>query len=133
MAKSSLNFRYSNSNKSPFNKTQRRTSEILQRTNLVILDELIEDEIFTESDWSEKDEAPIFNISTLDIHKKAKLTDDNNSIFKWVSKYPFNDLEYCYELRKINFKMMISFQNIFKQAIDKVCWKWGQEIVLDEN
>ena len=37
MAKSSLNFRYSNSNKSPFNKTQRRTSEILQRINLVMM------------------------------------------------------------------------------------------------
>ena len=76
MAKSSLNFRYSDSNKSPFNKTQRRTSEIHQRTNVAILDELIEDDVFTESDWSEEDEAPVFNISTLDIYKKAELTDE---------------------------------------------------------
>ena len=50
MAKSSLNFRYSDSNKSTFNKTQRRISEIHQRTNVAILDELIEDDVFTESD-----------------------------------------------------------------------------------
>ena len=42
-AKSSFNFRYSDSDKSPNNKTQRRTSEIHQRSNVVILDEFIED------------------------------------------------------------------------------------------
>ena len=82
MAKRSLNFRYSNSDKSPIKKAQRRTSEIHQRTNMDILDDLIEDDVFTESDRSEEDEAPVFNISILDIYKKAKLTDDNNSIFK---------------------------------------------------
>ena len=50
MAKSSLNFRYSDSNKSYFNKAQRRTSKIHQRTNVAILDELTEDDVFTESD-----------------------------------------------------------------------------------
>ena len=70
MAKSSLIFRYSDSNKIPFNKAQRRTSEIHQRTNVAILDELTEDYVFTESDWSEEDEAPVFNISILDIYKK---------------------------------------------------------------
>ena len=76
-----MNFKYSDSNKSPFNKKQRRTSEIHQRTNVATLDELIEDGVFTESDWSEEDEASVFNISILDIYKKAELTDDNNSIF----------------------------------------------------
>ena len=66
MAKSSLNFRYSYSNKSPFNKTQRRTSEIHQRTNVAILDELTEDDVFTENDRSEEDEALVFNILILD-------------------------------------------------------------------
>ena len=50
IAKRSLNFRYSNSDKSPINKTQRRTSEIHQRTNVAILYDLIEDDVFTESD-----------------------------------------------------------------------------------
>ena len=49
MAKSSLNFRYSDSNKSPFNKTQRRTSEIHQRTNVAILDELTEDDVLPKA------------------------------------------------------------------------------------
>ena len=62
---------------------------------MTILDELIEDDVFTESDWSEED-APVFNISILDIYKKSELTDYNNSIFKWVSKYLFNDSEYSY-------------------------------------
>ena len=75
MAKSSLNFRYSDSYKSPFNKTQRRTSKIHQITNVAILDELIEYDVFTEWDWSEEDEASVFNISILDIYKKAELTD----------------------------------------------------------
>ena len=76
MVKSSLNFRYSDSDKSPINKTQRRTSEIHQRTNVAIFDEFIKDDIFTKSDRSE--EAPVFNISILVIYKKAELTDDNN-------------------------------------------------------
>ena len=67
MIKNSFNFRYSYSEKSPNNKTQRKTSEIHQRTNVTILDEFIEDDVFTESDWSEEDEAPVFNISILDI------------------------------------------------------------------
>ena len=71
MAKSSLNFRYSDSDKSPFF-TQRRTSEIHQRTNVAILDELIEDDVFTQSDWYEEDEVHVFNISILDIYKKAE-------------------------------------------------------------
>ena len=50
MAKSSLKFRYSNSDKSPYYKTQKRTSKIHQRTNVAILDEFIEDDVFTESD-----------------------------------------------------------------------------------
>ena len=50
MAKSSLNFRYSDSNKKTFNKTQRRTSEMHLRTNVAILDELTDDDVFTESD-----------------------------------------------------------------------------------
>ena len=49
---------------------------------MAILDELIEDDVFTLSDLSEEDESPVFNISILDIYKKAELTDDNNSIFK---------------------------------------------------
>ena len=60
MAKSSLSFIYSDSDKSPINKIQRRTLEIYKRANLAILDELIEDNVFTESDWSEEDEAPVF-------------------------------------------------------------------------
>ena len=59
---------------------------------MAILDEFIEDEVFIESDWSEDDEAPVLNISILVIYKKAELTDDDKSIFKWVSKYLFNDL-----------------------------------------
>ena len=55
---------------------------------MAILDELIEDDVFTESDWSKKNEAPVFNISIFDIYKKAELTNNNNNIiFKWVSKY----------------------------------------------
>ena len=85
---------------------------------MVILDELIKDNVFTKSDWSE--EVPVFNISILDIYKKAELTDDNNSIFKWVSKYLFNDSGYCYELRKMTYdhivKMMIYFLNTFKTS-----------------
>ena len=61
--KKSLNFRYSYSNKSPNNKTQRRTPEIHQRTNVAILDEFIGDDVFTESDWSEEGKALEFNIS----------------------------------------------------------------------
>ena len=117
MTKSSLNFRYSDSNKSPFNKTQRRTSEIHQRTNVAILDELTEDDVFTESDWSEEDEAPVFNISILDIYKKAELTDDNNSIFKWVSKYFFNDSGYCYELRKMTYDHIVKNDDIFSKYL----------------
>ena len=49
---------------------------------MAIFDDLIEDDVFTESDWSEEDEAPVLNISILDIYKKAELTDDNNSILK---------------------------------------------------
>ena len=41
MAKSSLKFRYSNSDKSPYYKTQKRTSKIHQRTIVVILEELL--------------------------------------------------------------------------------------------
>ena len=115
MAKSSLNFRYSDSDKSPINKTQRRTSEIHQRTNVAILDELIEDDVFTESDWSE--EAPVFNISILNIYKKAELTDDNNSIFKWVSKYLFNGSGYCYELRKMKYDHIVKNDNIFSKYL----------------
>ena len=43
-------FRYSDSDKRPNNKTQRRTSEINQRKNVTIYDEFIGDEVFTESD-----------------------------------------------------------------------------------
>ena len=50
MAKSFFSFRYSDSVKSPNNKTQRRTSEIHQRTDMAILDEFIEDDVFTKSD-----------------------------------------------------------------------------------
>ena len=49
MAKSSLNFRYSDSDNRPINKAQRRISEIHLRTNVAILDELIENDVFTES------------------------------------------------------------------------------------
>ena len=78
MAKSSLNFRYSDYDKSLINKTQRRISEIHQSINVAIFDEFIKDDIFTKSDQSEEDETPVFNISILDIYKKAELTDDNN-------------------------------------------------------
>ena len=118
MAKSSFNFRYSDSDKSPNNKTQRRTSEIHQRSNVVILDEFIENYKFTESDWFEEDEAPVLRISILGNYKKAKLTDDNKSIFKWVSKYLFNDSWYCHELREMTYDNIVKnddiLQNIFK-------------------
>ena len=138
MAKRSLNFRYYNSDKSPFNKTQRRTSEIHQRTNVAILDDLIEDDVFTESDWSEEDEAPVLNISILDIYKKAELTDDNNSIFKWVSEYLYNDSGYCYERRKMTYDHIVKNDDIFSRYLQDSHWqgmlkKWGQEIVLEES
>ena len=86
-----------------------------------MLDEFIEDKVFAERDWSNEEDAPVLNISILDICKKAELTDYNKNIFKWVHKSIFNNLGYCYELQKIIFnhlvKMMVSFQNIFK--IDK--------------
>ena len=34
---------------------------------MAILDEFIEDDVFTKSGWSEEDEALVFNISILDI------------------------------------------------------------------
>ena len=117
MAKSSLNFRYYDSDKSLIYKTQRRTSEIHQRTNVTILDELIKDDVFTESDWSEEDETPVFNISILDIYKKAELTDDNNNIFKWVSKYFFNDSRYCYEQRKMANDHIVKNDDIFSKYL----------------
>ena len=55
MEKSSLNFRYSDSDKNPNNKIQRKTSEIHQSTNVDILDEFNEDGVFIKSDWSEED------------------------------------------------------------------------------
>ena len=74
-----------------------------QRTNVAILDKFIKVDVFTEIDWSEEDEALVFSILILDIYKKVVLTDDNNSSFKWVSKYLFNDSGYCYELIKITY------------------------------
>ena len=41
MSKNSLNFRYSDFDKNPNNKTQKRTIEIHQSSNLVILNEFI--------------------------------------------------------------------------------------------
>ena len=76
MTKNSLNFRYSDSNKSPNDKSQRRTSEIHERTKVAILDEFIEGEVFSESDWSEEDEDPVSTILILYIYKRAELTDD---------------------------------------------------------
>ena len=49
MTNNYLNFIYSDSNKSPNDKTQRRTLEIQERTKVAILYEFIEDEVFTES------------------------------------------------------------------------------------
>ena len=53
-------------------------------------------------------------------YKKAELTDENNSIFKLVFKFPFYYSRYCYERRKMTYdnivKIMISFQNIFKTS-----------------
>ena len=84
---------------------------------MAILDELIGDDVFTESDWSEEDEPPVFNISILDIYKKAELTDDNNSIFKWVSKYLFNDSGYCYELRKMTYDHIVKNDDFFSKYL----------------
>ena len=82
MAKSSLIFRYSDSDKSPHNKTERRASEIHQRTNVALLDESIDDDVFTESNRFEEDEALVLSILILNIYKKVGLDHDNNSIFK---------------------------------------------------
>ena len=90
----SLNFRYSYPDKILNNKAQRRTWEIHLRTNVVILNEYIDDNAFNESDLFEEDEATMSNISILDIYIKAELI-DNNSTFKWVSKSFFNDSGYC--------------------------------------
>ena len=46
---------------------------------MVIFDEFIEGDEFTESDWSEENKAPMFNIYILDIYSKTELTDDNNT------------------------------------------------------
>ena len=73
MTKNSLYFRYYGSDKNFNIKTQRRTSEIHRRTNVSKLDEFIEDYVFTKSYWSEEDEDPVFNISILNIYKKAEL------------------------------------------------------------
>ena len=82
---------------------------------MVILDEFIEDDVFTESDWSEEDKAPVYNISILDIYKKVELTDDNNSILKWAFKYLFNDSRYCYELRKMMYYHIVKNDDIFSK------------------
>ena len=63
MTKNSLNLRYFDSDKSSYYKIQRRASEIHQRANVAILDEFIEDDVFTKSNWSEEDETSVFNIS----------------------------------------------------------------------
>ena len=84
---------------------------------MAILDEFIDDDVFTESDWSEEDEAPVLNISILDIYINAELTDDNNSIFKWVSKYLFNDSEYCYDLRKMTYDHIVKNDDIFSKYL----------------
>ena len=94
MLNNSLNFRYSYSDKILNNKTQRRTWEIHLITNVVILNEFIDDNAFNESDLFEVDEATMSNISILDIYIKAELT-DHNSTLKWVSKSFFNDTGYC--------------------------------------
>ena len=113
MAKRYLNFRYSDSNKSPINKTQMRNLKIYQITNVAILYDFIEDYIFTESDWSEEDEAPAFNIYILDIYKKTELIDDDNNFFKWVSKYFLMILYYWYELRRMVYNHIIKNNDIF--------------------
>ena len=106
-----------------------------QRINVVILDEFIEDDDFTESYWSEE-EVPLLSISILDINKKAKLT-DNNSIFKWVSKYLFNDSGYSYERRKIMYDHIVKNDYIFSkylpdQSLQRYVEKCGQEIIMEE-
>ena len=137
MAKSFFSFRYSDSVKSPNNKTQRRTSEIHQRTDMAILDEFIEDDVFTKSDWSEEHEAPVFNILILDIYKKAELTNDNSITFKWMFKYLFNDSAgYCYELRKMTYDHIVKKDDIFSKYLQDQPLKryvGDQEIVLEEN
>ena len=50
MSRNFLDFRYSDSDKSPNNKTQRRTIEINQRKNVAIYNKFIGDDVFTESD-----------------------------------------------------------------------------------
>ena len=85
---------------------------------MAILDEFIEDDVFTERDWSEEHDAPMFNISILDIYKKDELTDNNNnSIFKWVSKSLFNYSLYCYELRKIAYDQIDIYNDIFSKYL----------------
>ena len=81
LTKSIFNIRYSDSDKNHNNKTQRRSSEIRRTTNAAILYGFVKDDVFNESDWSEEVEAHVFNISILDIYKKAELIDDNESIF----------------------------------------------------
>ena len=75
------------------------------------------DFLITKSDWSVEDEAPVFNISILDIYIKGELIDDNSSIFNWVSKYLYNDSGYYYEQRKMTLHHIVKKDDIFSKYL----------------
>ena len=45
-----------------------------QRTNSAILDKFVEDDVFTKRNWSDKEDALVFNISIFGNYKRAELT-----------------------------------------------------------
>ena len=85
---------------------------------MAILNEFIENEVFTESDLSKEKEAPVFNISILDIYKKAEFTNDNNSILSECLNMFIRFRVLLYDLRKMKYYHIVknddNFQNILK-------------------
>ena len=75
------------------------------------------DFLITESDWYEENKAPVFNISILDIYIKGELIDDNSSIFKWVSKYLYNDSGYYNEQRKMTLHHIVKNDDMFSKYL----------------
>ena len=112
-------FKFSDSDSDIQPSLPKRKSSVEEYDNHQVLDNFLEENVFTKSENSEEEEENlyIFNLSITDIKKKIEISCNENSLFNVLSLALYDDYKYGYELRKTIYSYVEHKQEYFKRYL----------------
>ena len=112
-------FKFSDSDSDIQPSPPKRKSSVEEYDNHQVLENFLEENVFTESENSEEEEENlyIFNLSITDIYKKIEISCNENCLFNVLSLALYDDCKYEYELRKTIYSYVEHKQEYFKRYL----------------